>query len=225
MDVSFILSCFLLHFLSLKVLYCYYCWCLCDSIPVKHIQQDWYKVLSVFSCRGDFLLGYQDTECLEVCVCHAVFLTFLCSCARDFFVAWFENTTHTQPSPSGPAGSSSPAGTRLEWHNLHRCPLVSPLCRCFHTVSLRSFKSQSDTMKAARRLFPLAVQLLWALFLSMDFPFCFPVISYAFFFTCFYVLNLQASETAVISQINPLTVKQQLFLNVFIYFSSHVVTF
>lgn len=121
---------------------------------VRHGEQDWHKVLLVFSCRGDFLLGYQDTERSVACVCAMLcFWHFcvlcesgkLCVCVRWW--VWFENMTHTRH----PLVQDPPLQWVLEWHNLHRCPLFS-LCagafilyQCAHSNTILTQWKQHGT--------------------------------------------------------------------------------
>lgn len=87
--------------LKMKHYCCYRSFLLVLCCSERRGVQDWHKVLSVFSCLGDFQLGYQDTEHSVACVCVCVCVTFLCTymsqcvCVCVRWWARFENMTHT----------------------------------------------------------------------------------------------------------------------------------
>lgn len=117
-----------------------------DSLEItnKNVEQDWHKVRSVFSCRGDSLWSYQDTERSVVCVWHFCVhvdtsqrnCEWVCVCVRWW--AWFESMTHSHHPPV----HYPPLQWVLEWHNLHRCcPLIAPCAGAFITYQCTHFKA------------------------------------------------------------------------------------
>lgn len=99
--------------LKIKHYCCYRSFLLVLCCSERRGVQDWHKVLSVFSCLGDFQLGYQDTEhsvvCVCVCVCDiSVYIhESVCMCLCEMVGSIREHDAH--PSRSCP-GSSSPVG-------------------------------------------------------------------------------------------------------------------
>lgn len=99
--------------LKMKHYCCYRSFLLVLCCSERRGVQDWHKVLSVFSCLGDFQLGYQDTEhsvvCVCVCVCDiSVYIhESVCMCLCEMVGSIREHDAH--PSRSCP-GSSSPVG-------------------------------------------------------------------------------------------------------------------
>lgn len=116
----------------------------------KHAEQDCHKVLSVFSCRGDFLLGYQDTERSVVCVSCCVSDISLRSCSQtncewvwvSVFACDGGLDLSTWRTAINPLVQVPPLQWVLdEWHNLHRCPLISVRAGALVLCQLCSFRS------------------------------------------------------------------------------------
>lgn len=152
------------------------------------------------------IFGYQDTEHSVVWVCHAVFLTFLCSCTHmsQCVCVWvcardggldLRSMTHIHHR----LVQDPPLQWVLEWHNLHHCPLISlcagafVMCQYAHSKSIITKWKQPGAH--SHRLFSFALQFLW---LQCKGEQSFPLSLCPLFFI---YLSLEAPATRTVSQI------------------------